>query len=265
MVDISPQFCSMGWLLEEEDPVFDHDQENGLNFLSRERPETSAGSIDLHSPCKNGEFNNEWFHQGDDDHDQSGNKMAKKLNHNASERDRRKRMNSLYSSLRLLLPPEDQTRKLSIPATVSRVVKYIPELQREVERLTEKKEKLMMSKKICRQENYTSVVGLMKKQQRNISKATQSSSAITRISDREIIVHSSAEKGNYSSFSEAMMRLEVQEGFAVLNASSFQSLDATRLFYTLHLQAQENQVIDTEMLKEKVWPFQEKGEEVTLT
>ncbi|KAK4404775.1 Transcription factor ORG2 [Sesamum angolense] len=122
--------------------------------------------------------------------------MAKKLNHNASERDRRKRMNSLYSSLRLLLPPEDQTRKLSIPATVSRVVKYIPELQREVERLTEKKEKLMMSKKICRQENYTSVVGLMKKQQRNISKATQSSSAstITRISDREIIVHSSAER-----------------------------------------------------------------------
>ncbi|KAL2226032.1 transcription factor ORG2 [Sesamum indicum] len=257
MLDISPQFCSMGWLLEEEDPMFNHDQENGLNYLSRERPETSAGSIDLHSPCKNGEFNNEGFHEGDDH--ESNNKMAKKLNHNASERDRRKRMNSLYSSLRSLLPPEDQTRKLSIPATVSRVVKYIPELQREVERLTEKKEKLMMSKKICRQEKYTS----MKKQQRH-RKATQSS-AITQISDREIIVQSSAEKGNYSSFCEAVMRLEVQEGFLLLNASSFQSLDATTLFYTLHLQAQENQVIDTEMLKEKVWPFHEKGEEITLT
>ncbi|KAL0453200.1 UNVERIFIED_CONTAM: hypothetical protein Slati_1298100 [Sesamum latifolium] len=125
----------------------------------------------------------------------------------------------------------------------------------------------MISKKNCRQENYTSAVGLMKKQQR-IRKAAESSSsvsAITRISDREIIVQSSAEKGNHSSFSEAVMRLEVEEGFVVLNASSFQSLDATRLFYTLHLQAQENQVIDTEMLKEKVWPFHEKGEEITLT
>lgn len=36
------------------------------------------------------------------------NSMAKKLYHNASERDRRKRINTLYSSLRSLLPPSDQ-------------------------------------------------------------------------------------------------------------------------------------------------------------
>lgn len=34
--------------------------------------------------------------------------MVKKLNHNASERDRRKKINSLYSSLRSLLPAADQ-------------------------------------------------------------------------------------------------------------------------------------------------------------
>jgi hypothetical protein len=33
--------------------------------------------------------------------------MVKKLNHNASERDRRKKINSLYSSLRSLLPASD--------------------------------------------------------------------------------------------------------------------------------------------------------------
>lgn len=33
----------------------------------------------------------------------------KKLSHNASERDRRKRINALYSSLRSLLPAADQT------------------------------------------------------------------------------------------------------------------------------------------------------------
>lgn len=33
---------------------------------------------------------------------------VKKINHNANERDRRKKMNSLYSSLRTLLPASDQ-------------------------------------------------------------------------------------------------------------------------------------------------------------
>ena len=36
-------------------------------------------------------------------------KMHKKLNHNASERDRRKKVNDLYSSLRSLLPGTDRT------------------------------------------------------------------------------------------------------------------------------------------------------------
>ena len=35
--------------------------------------------------------------------------MVKKLNHNASERDRRKKINRLYASLRALLPASDQT------------------------------------------------------------------------------------------------------------------------------------------------------------
>ncbi|OMO81682.1 hypothetical protein CCACVL1_12298, partial [Corchorus capsularis] len=35
--------------------------------------------------------------------------MVKKLNHNASERDRRKKINNLYSSLRSLLPAAAQT------------------------------------------------------------------------------------------------------------------------------------------------------------
>lgn len=41
------------------------------------------------------------YHSGDPN-------MVKKLNHNASERHRRKKMNSLYSSLRSLLPEADQ-------------------------------------------------------------------------------------------------------------------------------------------------------------
>ena len=40
-------------------------------------------------------------------------KYVKKLNHNASERDRRKKINSLYSSLRSLLPATDQRVRFS--------------------------------------------------------------------------------------------------------------------------------------------------------
>lgn len=38
--------------------------------------------------------------------------MAKKLNHNASERNRRKKMNFLYSTLRSLLPPPNCHQKV---------------------------------------------------------------------------------------------------------------------------------------------------------
>ncbi|XP_057436971.1 transcription factor bHLH101-like [Lotus japonicus] len=69
---------------------------------------------------------------------------TKKLNHNASERDRRKKINSLIASLRSLLPAgQDQMKKMSIPATISGVIKYLPELQQQVKGLTKKKEKLL--------------------------------------------------------------------------------------------------------------------------
>ncbi|KAJ6700145.1 ACHAETE-SCUTE TRANSCRIPTION FACTOR-RELATED [Salix purpurea] len=69
--------------------------------------------------------------------------MVKKLHHNASERDRRKKINSLYSSLRSLLPASDHMKKLSIPSTISRVLKYIPELQQQVEKQIQRKEELL--------------------------------------------------------------------------------------------------------------------------
>uniref|UniRef100_A0A803QPJ0 BHLH domain-containing protein n=1 Tax=Cannabis sativa TaxID=3483 RepID=A0A803QPJ0_CANSA len=81
--------------------------------------------------------------------------MVKKLNHNASERDRRKKINDLYSSLRALLPLSDQTKKMSIPATVSRVLKYVPLLQEEVEGLVRKRDELLSRIQSKQQGNYT--------------------------------------------------------------------------------------------------------------
>ncbi|XP_078446363.1 protein IRON-RELATED TRANSCRIPTION FACTOR 2-like [Wolffia australiana] len=68
--------------------------------------------------------------------------MKRKQSHNAYERDRRKRMNLLYSSLRSLLPQSENHKKLSIPNTVARVLDYVPELQKHVENLTRRKEEI---------------------------------------------------------------------------------------------------------------------------
>ncbi|KAH9649199.1 transcription factor ORG2 [Citrus sinensis] len=114
--------------------------------------------------------------------------MVKKLYHNASERDRRKKINSLYSSLRSLLPVADQTKKLSIPATVSRVLKYIPELQQQVERLMQKKEELLSK---------ISKPGEISHQQHQRKIAIGSSLAsisASRLSDMEILIQISSYK-----------------------------------------------------------------------
>lgn len=246
MLAISPQFCSYGWLLD--DPSMSHEREN-VSYFSRERAETSE-SIDLHSPSsknqpKNGDFASD-FNDGSLVGD--GDKTVKKLNHNASERDRRKKMNTLYANLRSLLPPEDQSKKLSIPVTVSRVLKYIPELQKEVERLIQKKERLMS--KISKAENSS-----LEFKNHKIKSTQNSFSAVsaTRISDGEIVIQISMPTAEKGSFSEAIFRLE-EEGFLMVNASCFESFEG-RLFYNFHLQAQEGQVIDAEKLKERVWPF----------
>ncbi|KAL7138369.1 hypothetical protein ABFS83_10G158300 [Erythranthe nasuta] len=250
MMALSHQICSVGWLLDES--ISHDDQANMINYLSADRQDTSEYSIDLHSPNssrtnpKNGDHFEGGFLKGDE------NKTVKKLNHNASERDRRKKINNLYSSLRSLLPNEDQSRKLSIPATVSRVVKYIPEIQKEVERLIHKKE--LLTSKIT-SSSAPSSFGLKKQNNINSSAVTA-----TQIGEREIVFQMSTtvSKSDYqkrvSQISEAVTTFE-EQGFLLTNATSFQSFDG-RIFFNLHIQAQgSNQVMNAEILKEKLWPF----------
>ncbi|CAI9779534.1 unnamed protein product [Fraxinus pennsylvanica] len=244
MLEICPQFSNFGWLLD--DPM-SHEQEN----FYRERIETSDSINVLHSPSSkiHGANSTESLHFDGDV------KMVKKLNHNASERDRRKRINTLYYTLRSLLPAADQMKKLSIPSTVSRVLKYIPELQKEVERLVERKENLVA--KISRQENSNRY-----RKQRRTADHQNSVLAVSasQIGDRDVLIQISTVKIKRGSFSEALLDLE-QEGILVLNASSFESFDG-RVFCNLHLQVQGSQAIDVEMLKEKFLSLYEKREEI---
>ncbi|KAG6736345.1 hypothetical protein NC652_015347 [Populus alba x Populus x berolinensis] len=183
--------------------------------------------------------------------------MVKKLSHNANERDRRKKIKSLYSSLRSLLPAADQMNKLSVPATVSRALKYLPELQQQVERLVQRKEELLskLSKQggIIHQEN----------QRNDTVYSSLSSVSASQLSDREVVVHISTYKNHKSPLSEILLTLE-EDGLVLKNSSSFESF-GDRVFYDLHLQVMEGTyTLDSEAMRAKLVSLSVKRESSSL-
>ncbi|ESQ44378.1 hypothetical protein EUTSA_v10006189mg [Eutrema salsugineum] len=157
--------------------------------------------------------------------------VIKKLNHNASERDRRKKINSMFSSLRSCLPASDQSKKLSIPQTVSRSLKYIPELQEEVKKLIQKKEELLV-----RVSGQRDIEHNVKPQPKAVARYVSTVSA-TRLGDNEVMVQISSSKIHNFSISNVLSGLE-EDGFVLVGVSSSRS-HGERLFYTLHLRVDE--------------------------
>ncbi|KAJ0791875.1 putative transcription factor bHLH family [Helianthus annuus] len=180
-------------------------------------------------------------------------KVEKKINHNASERDRRKRVNELYAFLRSLLPiSSDQKKKVSIPGTVSRALKYIPELQKEVEIL--KRKKVQLSSCSTSMDNTRKEHLGIKKQSANVS--------VNILDDKEVVIHliSSSDhmSGNMeiNSLSKVLEYLEHEEyGLVLKNATCDKCLGERMLLSTLHLQVQGDNKIEAEKLKETLIAF----------
>ncbi|CAK8570475.1 unnamed protein product [Lathyrus sativus] len=172
--------------------------------------------------------------------------MVKKLVHNASERDRCKKINNLYSSLRSLLPLSDQMKKLSIPLTISRVLKYIPELQKHVEGLIKRKEEILFR--------------LSPKVDHEVKNHSYNSGSVVsscRVNDSEVSIQISC----YSTvqnvpLSEILLYLE-NDGFLLLNVSSSETFGG-RVFYNLHCQVDERKRIESDILNEKLLSIMEK-------
>ncbi|KAI4322877.1 hypothetical protein L6164_022529 [Bauhinia variegata] len=158
---------------------------------------------------------------------------VKKLNHNAGERDRRKKMNNLFSSLRSLLPANHQVQKnLSNPAVVSRVLEYIPQLQQQLRELIQKKEELLYRIASQREQNYP------KKQETCTYESSLPVISSSQLNDTEILVQISTHKIHRSLLSETLLSLEYN-GLSLLDASSFQS-SGDMIFYSLHFEVQKN-------------------------
>ncbi|CAL0310107.1 unnamed protein product [Lupinus luteus] len=182
--------------------------------------------------------------------------MVKKLNHNASERDRRKRINFLYSSLCSVLPLADQMKKMSIPGTISQVLKYIPILQKQVVGLTKKKEEFLL--RISRQGDAL----VNKESQRKIAPHSYAFVVSTsRFNDNEASIQISiCEDTHKISFSEILLCLE-NIGLVLLNASSSETF-GERIFYNLHLQVEKTYRLESKILSETLLSMLEKKEGV---
>ncbi|KAI4330541.1 hypothetical protein MLD38_028820 [Melastoma candidum] len=156
--------------------------------------------------------------------------MVKKVNHNATERDRRKKINSLFSSLCSLLPPAEQAKKLSIPATITRVLKYIPELQEHIQLLTREKERLLSYAPYdlrCR-----SVDAEPKNDYPRAVTGSMVESMSWR-SEREAMIRISQGDDSDKGISQALLDLE-NEGFSLISTSSFRSSEG-KFMHDLHV------------------------------
>lgn len=234
---------NFGWLLED---LISHELTNS--------GETSNSSQKSLQHCDSNKFDQIIINSGDQ---YQPDQTVKKLNHNASERDRRKKINDLYSSLRSLLPPSDHMKKPSIPSTISKILKYIPELQSEVERLVQKKEEFTSTYVFNRQK-----LGDFTKQKRTKGGIENSSFVIStsKLSDKEIVVQISTLKINKGSIGEAISQLE-DEGLVLLNANSFETFE-DRVFYTLHFQVEGSMVVEIDMLRDKLSSYFEKEDKL---
>ncbi|OEL37721.1 hypothetical protein BAE44_0001266 [Dichanthelium oligosanthes] len=214
---------------------------------------------DLSAPAANGTSSGGYGSGG-------GSGSHRKLSHNAYERDRRKQLNELYSSLRSLLPDADHTvinsdnpntcrrplscmqinqeheiltmmcysvvldravqKKLSIPTTVSRVLKYIPELQKQVDNLERRRKELT---------NANCKPGVL-----NTSEIIAPVVSATCLTDMEIMVQVSLQSNVASTtlpLSKCIKVLE-NEGLHLISSSTYATID-NRTFYSLHLQVHD--------------------------
>lgn len=127
-------------------------------------------------------------------------------------------------------------KRLSIPATVSRMLKYIPELQSQVEIMLQKKQQILSI--ICKQDDHDLIHHHQNKT--NVSdgfKASPFTVSGTKVSDTEAAIQIST-FGPMSlgtpPLSAILLGLE-EDGLFLTDASCFESFGG-RVFYNLNFQ-----------------------------
>ncbi|XP_020268590.1 transcription factor bHLH101-like [Asparagus officinalis] len=184
------------------------------------------------------EFEHEDFHNSNNGIN-INNENSKKSIHNEYERDRRKKLNKLYSSLRELLPEKDQRKKLSIPCTIARVLKYIPELQKHIEKLQSAKEELLLR---VSSNEFTSTCS------ENVIQPMISAIFLGR---REILIQIYILRKSLMVPLSMIMKVLEREGLQIMNAMTHTSYDG-KTIYLLYLQSTEDIIIEDQIFCEQL-------------
>lgn len=126
-------------------------------------------------------------------------------------------------------------KKLSIPATISLVLKYIPEQQKHVDGLMQRKEEMVLKmSRVSSKPGDVTVITAHEDGTRVPDTGTSFPTVSARhVGDREVLIQICATTWGSSPVSKALEKLE--EGFHLLNASSFTTV-GTKVFHSLHLQ-----------------------------
>ncbi|GLJ50444.1 hypothetical protein SUGI_1074840 [Cryptomeria japonica] len=182
----------------------------------------------------------------------------KKLSHNAHERNRRRKQNGLYAQLQALLPNPNGKRKLSIPKTVCRALKYIPELRNEIAKLRSQRDKLLIIKRISER----AVVASKSKANREHLHSHDGSicfppnvtvnSAASKYSEMLVTIYTC----RAALLESSLLVLMEREGLEVMDASTFFSTDTT--CYILRLQMVRS-TVDIDVLQKKILFLCENG------
>ncbi|GLJ50447.1 hypothetical protein SUGI_1074880 [Cryptomeria japonica] len=182
----------------------------------------------------------------------------KKLSHNAHERNRRRKQNALYAQLQALLPNPNGKRKLSIPKTVSRALKYILGMRSKIAKLCRQRDKLLITRRISKSSK-------SKEKREHLHShngfecfppnVTVDSTALTY---SEVLVTVYTCRGALLECS--LLVLIEREGVEVMDASTFVSCDIICRILRLQL---VSSTVDMEVLQKKIFSLCENSSGVT--
>ncbi|KAL3814489.1 hypothetical protein ACJIZ3_015757 [Penstemon smallii] len=178
--------------------------------------------------------------------------VKKKLDHNAKERIRRMKLNASYLALRALLQLPHSTirskkRSWSAPSIVDKVLKYIPEMENEIQELE--------SKKLNYINNVQLAAAKKKKKKKKIIYDNENENigyptiSVNKINKGEVIVQICMPRSGTLAFTNLLQRVEDQLDdhqyiFCIKSLSTLYVCE-TRTCYHLHIQLlQMNHISD---------------------
>ncbi|KAK4487528.1 hypothetical protein RD792_005827 [Penstemon davidsonii] len=170
--------------------------------------------------------------------------VKKKLDHNAKERIRRMKLNASYLALRALLPDSRRSKKRwSAPSIVDKVLKYIPEVENEIQELESKKQNINVQLAIAAAAKNKNKKKINDDNDQNIDQYPTIS--VNEINKGQVIVQICMSRDNYHmqgggillAFTSLLQRVEddPQALFCIKSVSSVYVCE-TRTCYHLHIQ-----------------------------